>query len=100
MSETITIYIDADEADIMQQYLDGAVYAKVGTIQTYTAIFSGNVEADIKVCDGNPPFVDAVLYDMGCEVELIEEVSDELLGDYKFFYNGQIYTVTLEEGRE
>ena len=99
MSEFVTIYIDADEADIMQQYLDSDGQDKVGTIQTYTAIFSGDVEADIKVCDGDPPFIDAVLYDAGSEVELME-VSDELLGDYEFFYNGKIYTVTLEEGRE
>tara|TARA_R110002020_G_scaffold426509_1_gene635924 strand:+ start:357 stop:659 length:303 start_codon:yes stop_codon:yes gene_type:complete len=99
MSESVTIYIDTTEADLMQQYLDSDGEDKVGTVQTYTAIFSGDVEADIKVCDGDPPFVDAVLYDEGSEVELIE-VSNELLGDYEFFYNGKIYTVTLEEGRE
>ena len=99
MSEFVTIYIDTMEADLMQQYLDSDGEDKVGTVQIYTAIFSGDVEADIKVCDGDPPFIDAVLYDAGSEVELME-VSDELLGDYEFFYNGKIYTVTLEEGRE
>ena len=76
MSETITIQIDADEADIMQSYLDSDGEDEVGTIQTYTATFNNNVEADIKVCKGDPPFVDAVLYDSGSEVELIE-ISDE-----------------------
>ena len=99
MSESVTIYIDTMEADLIQQYLDSDGEDKVGTVQIYTAIFSGDVEADIKVCDGDPPFIDAVLYDAGSEVELME-VSDELLGDYEFFYNGKIYTVTLEEGRE
>ena len=83
----------------MQSYLDSEGEDEVGTVQTYTATFNNNVEADIKVCKGDPPFVDAVLYDSGSEVELIE-ISDELLGDYEFFYNGKIYTVTLEEGRE
>ena len=99
MSESVTIYIDTMEADLMQQYLDSDGEDKVGTVQIYTAIFSGDVEADIKVCDGDPPFVDAVLYDEESEVGLIQ-LSDELLGDYEFFYNGKIYTVTLEEGRE
>ena len=99
MSETITIYVDPTQADLMQQYLDNNGYDKVNTIQTYTASFNGGVEADIKVCDGNPPFVDAVLYDGGSEVQLTE-VSDELLGEYQFFYDGKIYTVILEEGLE
>jgi|TARA_Y100000296_G_scaffold69867_1_gene84062 hypothetical protein len=99
MSETRVIYIESDELDLMQSFLDSEGENKVGTLQTYTAIFEDNVEADIKVCRGDPPFVDAVLYDSGAEVELIE-VTDELLGEYMFFYNGQTYTVLLEEGKE
>ena len=83
----------------MQSFLDSEGEDKAGTLQTYTAVFEDNVEADIKVCKGDPPFVDAVLYDGGAEVELIE-VTDELLGEYMFFYNGQTYTVLLEEGKE
>tara|TARA_B100001123_G_scaffold360949_1_gene417260 strand:- start:130 stop:429 length:300 start_codon:yes stop_codon:yes gene_type:complete len=99
MSEEVTIYIDAVQADLMQRYLDSDGSDYVRTIQTYTASFSDGVEADVKVCEGNPPFVDAVLYEDGCEVQ-IREVSDELLGKYQFFYNGKVYTVILEEGRE
>jgi molybdopterin biosynthesis enzyme MoaB len=99
MSETRVIYIESNEADLMQSYLDSEGEDRVGTIQTYTAVFNDNVEADIKVCNGNPPFVDAVLYDGGTEVEL-REVTDELLGEYVFFYKGKIYTVMVEEGIE
>ena len=99
MSETRAIYVESDEVDLMQSYLDSEGEDGVGTLVTYTAIFEDNVEADIKVCKGDPPFVDAVLYDGGSEVELIE-VTDELLGEYIFFYNGKVYTVVVEEGRE
>ena len=96
MSQSVTIYIDPSEADIMQAYLDSTGEDKVGTIQTYTATFEGDVEADIKVCLGDPPFVDAVLYDSGSEVELIE-VTDTLLGEYTFYYDSDIYTVVLKQ---
>ena len=99
MSETRVIYVESDEVDLMQSYLDSGGEDKVGTLVTYTAIFDDYVEAAIKVCKGDPPFVDAVLYDDGIEVELIE-VTDELLGEYIFFYNGKVYTVVVEEGRE
>ena len=97
MSETRVIYIDSDEVDLMQSYLDSEGEDKVGILSTYTAVFDGDIEADIKVCKGDPPFVDAVLYDSGAEVELMD-VCDVLLGEYMFFYDGQIYTVVLEEG--
>lgn len=99
MSQSITIYIDPNEADIMQAYLDSTGEDKVGTIQTYTATFDGDVEADIKVCQGDPPFVDAVLYDSGSEVELLA-VADILLGEYTFFYNSDVYTVILEQSNQ
>ncbi len=102
MSETRVIYISPEEADLMQSYLDSDGEAReldrnASSLMTYTAIFDGDIEVDIKVCKGDPPFVDAILYDSGSEVELIE-ISDELLGEYMFFYDGQIYTVVLEEG--
>ena len=101
MSETRVIYIESDELDLMQSYLDsdGEDEGVSSTLVTYTAIFEGDIEADIKVCRGDPPFVNAVLFDAGSEVELIE-VTDELLGEYMFFYGGQTYNVLLEEGVE
>ena len=95
-----SILISSKEADLMQAYLDSDGEDSVGTVQTYTADFGDGVEADIKVCKGDPPFVDAVLYDKGSEVNLIWDVDDELLGEYKFYYNGELYTVTVEEGME
>lgn len=99
MSETRVIYVEADEVDLMQAYLDSVVTDghQTGTLNTYTTIFEGDVQADIKVCKGDPPFVDAILYDSGSEVELLE-VTDVLLGEYVFYYDGQVYTVVVEEG--
>ena len=96
---SVSILIDSKEADLMQAYLDSDGEDSVGTVQTYTADFGDGVEADIKVCKGDPPFVDAVLYDKGSEGQLMD-VSDELLGEYLFYYDGKVYAVTVEEGME
>ena len=97
--ETVTIVISNKEADLMQSFLDSEGEDSVGTIQNYTADFGGGLEADIKVCKGDPPFVDAVLYANGSEVQVMD-VSDELLGEYLFYHNGKVYAVIVEEGIE
>ena len=97
--ETATIVISNKEADLMQTFLDSDGEEGGGTVQSYTADFGGGIEAEIKVCKGDPPFVDAVLYDKGSEVQLMD-VSDELLGEYLFYYDEKVYAVTVEEGME
>jgi hypothetical protein len=52
-------------------------------IKTYTADFGNGWEADIKVCNGDPPFIDPVLFENGNEVAVIE-VTDTLEGEYIF----------------
>ena len=94
-----SILISSKEADLMQTYLDSDGEDSVGHIQTYTANFDNGMEVDIKICKGDPPFVDAVLYHEGEEVQLLD-VTDELLGEYLFYYEGELYSVSLEEGME
>jgi len=71
------------------------------TIKTYTACFKSSafdtqMEMDIKVCNGDTPFVDAVLFDDGHEVDVMD-VSDTLLGEYTIEYDGVTYKVIVRE---
>lgn len=59
----------------------------------YTAIFGNKIEADIKICNCNPPFIDAVLFQDGCEIQVCEPEFDRITGEYLF--DG--YTVVIEE---
>lgn len=64
---------------------------------TFTANFGGGIEADIKVCNGDPPYVDPVLFDDG-EEAVVLAVSGDILGDFEFAFKGDKYIVTVEEG--
>lgn len=62
-----------------------------------TAKFDDGVEADIKVCNGDPPFVDAVLFYDGFEVCILDTVFESIEGEYYFKYNDNEYLVVIEE---
>ena len=62
---------------------------------TLTANFGNGIEADIKLCNGDSPYVDAVLFDDGSEVHVLE-VSDTIEGEYCFSYNDDDYIVCVE----
>ena len=53
------------------------------TIRIYTADFGDGWDADIKVCNGDPPFIEPVLFRNGGEVMCLD-VTDTLDGDYGF----------------
>lgn len=74
-------------------------YKDCETIATYTAKFDDGIEADIKLCNGDTPYVDAVLFHNGCEVAVLE-VSDTLDGEYAFTYNNNKYIVSVEYDKE
>ena len=63
---------------------------------TFTAIFDNGFEADIKVVNANPPYVDPVLFDDGgCEICVGEPGAWCVDGEYKFDYNGTEYIVNV-----
>lgn len=102
MNYTKTIYVDDSVAKILQELLNKPGKNRKDTLMTYTANFENNIEADIKVCDTDSettPYIDAVLFDNGSQVDVIEP-SDELLGEYVFFYDDNCYTVLLEKKSE
>ena len=63
-------------------------------IHTLTAHFGGGIEADIKVCNGDSPYVDPVLFENGSEL-LALDVTDTLLGSYRFVLDQQEYIVEV-----
>lgn len=70
-------------------YKDGAVIA------TVTAVFENGYQADIKVCNGDTPYVDNVLFDEnGCELDC-PEISESLLGEYEFEVDGDTFEVEV-----
>ena len=99
---TKTIQIPIDEAREMQEYLDSKGQDKVATIVSYTAFWpdtetgEGSIAIDIKVCVGDPPFVDPVMFQDSYELGCLEP-EGALLGEYCFYgFTKNKYTVILE----
>ncbi len=94
---TERITISKDELKDIKRLLRRKTEDKnVGDVPyTYTVRFSNGMEADIKVCNGNSPYVDAVLFKDGSEVSVLD-VSENILGLYDFKYKNDTYLVIVE----
>ncbi len=90
MRHEIIIAVPFNELSAWQDFLDGKGDDTLNCVKTFTAEFGdrgeGNVEIDIKVCDGGKdgtPFVDVLLCqdnnDIGCL-----DIEDTLAGEYVF----------------
>lgn len=96
MKHTAIITIPAAEAEHLQSLLDlptGPVEEEEEIIATYTAFFPDGVEVDVKVCNGDPPYVDQVAFLEG--EEFASESSEVLEGEVEFTRNGTTYTVEI-----
>lgn len=69
-------------------------------IKMWTARFSDGCEADIKLCNGDTPYIDSVLFDQNGYQLNVLEISDELFGEYVFEANGNQYIVTVKVPEE
>lgn len=99
-----TIIIEEEKLNFINQLLKltgDQIYDKYGLKRdetiTYTAKFSNNIEADIKlvICDGSyKPYVEGVLFENGNEVTHtdIEESYD---GQWEFEFNNETYIVNV-----
>ena len=59
-----------------------------------TAKFEDGKQADIKVVNGDPPFVDPVLFDEnGQEMAVVEPDGESFEGDYTWKVGGDLYVV-------
>lgn len=100
-NNTQTIKVSSDELKEMNSLLKQTErspdYKDATTIKTYTAKFGNNIEADIKVVNGDGPYVDPVLFDNGSEVCCLQDPSENLDGEYIFEYKNKTYTVLVQE---
>ena len=101
MRYTKILKIPGYEVTAMQKFLDRTGRDKVRTEKTYTAQFGdkgeGDIEVDIKVCEGDPPFVDAVLFQDNSEIGVLEP-DDTLVGEYVFQgFLKDTYVVIVQE---
>jgi len=102
LTRTVTLVIPERLVTKLQAILDieeGQCedYTYDETIERFTAEFPDGVEADIKVCNGDTPYVDPVLFLNGSEVQVLD-VCEDLLGEYEFDLDGDIFIVRLEKG--
>lgn len=68
----------------------------IETIKTWTAKFDNGYEADIKLCNGDTPYIDSVLFNQnGSQVAVLEISEDDLIGAYCFEANGDEYAVEI-----
>ena len=66
-------------------------------IEKFTVKFDDypDIEADIKICNGDGPFVDPVLFFKGQEVDVIQDPSDDICGEYIFEYEDTTFVVNI-----
>ena len=81
------VAISKTEIEKLQEFLDGRGEGTINVIKVFTVKFEDsiekNIEVDIKICDGDTPFVDAVMFQNGNEVGCLEP-TDTLVGEYIF----------------
>lgn len=95
-----TIQIPKKKKDELNQILSSnEFYDEVGrdeVIAQFTAKFpDSSIEADIKICNGDGPYIDAVLFDNGYEVMMLEP-SWEISEEYIFETDDETYKVLVE----
>ena len=82
-------------------------YHRDAVIKTYTADFNNGISAIIKVCNGDTPYVDSVLFEPTNQVingitvfqeVAVLDVAENLEGVYHFEYNNNTYAVYVEMG--
>jgi len=93
------IEISKTEADAMQKILDlqysGPECDRDGLFATYSAEFGDGWEADIKVCNGDGPYIDAILFHDGHQAQVLD-ISEKLVGEFRFVVEGTEYIVEIK----
>lgn len=89
MKHELTLDISFNDLSAWQDFLHGKGTNTDEVVKTFTAKFGnrgeGEVEVDIKICDSRDgtPYIDAVMFQDGHEVGLLEP-SEDLAGEYPF----------------
>ena len=94
-----TLTVKAYVLDEMNRILEGPGLEdtdKDGVIQTFTAQFDDGCFADIKVCNGDTLWIDAVLFTPnGGEIAVMEPQEGPLDGEYEWEVDGRTYRLAL-----
>ena len=98
----ITHRYQREEIFDLQKLLDGdSPNDQDDVIKTFTANFGKGIEIDVKVVGipdnhelAGQSYVDAIFFHDGLEVTALE-VSEEIIGDFHFYYEGVDYTFRI-----
>jgi len=100
---TKKIKVETKLAKIIQKHidenkpLDERTRKNSRVMESMTVNFSNGIEADIKIVDTDTgPWIDAVLFDKGSKV-LVLEPHYVFLGEYFFIYNDVKYVVKVSK---
>ena len=102
MDYTRILEIPSKEIKEIQSFLDSTGDGTLNTVRTYIIDFgyagNGNIQVDIKVCDGEGnPYIDSVIFQDNEEIKCLE-VTDTLIGKYIFSeIEGNTYIVIIKE---
>ena len=101
MTQTVTLRLPLHQIREINEILSAGhedeQSSSDAVIYCQTAKFDDGVEADIKICNGDPPYVDAVLFFDGNEVCILDASFEHIEGEYHFKYDHQMYVVVVEE---
>lgn len=77
---------------------DGPIegFPSIHTFETSSAEFPNGIEVDVKVCNGDTPYVDVVWFQNGNEIGT-DEPSDELIGESSLEWEGVEYVLHVKE---
>lgn len=102
MKYTKIIKIDSEILSQLNSLLSGETkdYLKNGEIlHTVTAKFPERIEVDIKLVQGEPPYVDAVIFHNGNEIFPLEPEFEQYDGSYEFNVDENTYIVIVKENK-
>lgn len=97
-AETVQILLSEAETRFVREFLERETAdpesEEVPLVKTAVFQTVPGLEADIKACNGDSPYVDPVLFREGNEVECLG-VEDTFEGVYDFIYEGKLYRVDI-----
>jgi len=98
MKYNAKLAIDANHIEFCDSLLADAEY-RYDTEElpcVFTVRFDNGYEADIKVVNADPPYIDAVLFDeYGFEISILEPEFEQILGTYTFNILNDTFIVEL-----
>lgn len=89
----VRLFNDALRRGEAVTYWEGKKVKDDEVLETYTFDFGGGIAVDVKLCNGNGPWAEAVLFKDGIEV-LVSEPTDQWLYEWEFeMKDGDTYVV-------